>query len=217
LLAQLPRLADGEVRTFRAFKEHLKPVLELTKGTNDFERITSASITADSPSTGGSSTIFGGIVVIGGLIATAFGAWAGDRLRPKLRGAYFWVIALGAIAAFPLFVLFLYLPLPIGWVVLFFCVCGLFLHVGPGNTIIANVVTTEMRATAFAINILVIHALGDVISPSIMGALADTWDWQVSFLVTSVMIAVAGGIWLLGVRSLEDDTRRAEDADATPA
>jgi hypothetical protein len=67
-----------------------------------------------------------------------------------------------------------------------------------------------MRAAAFALNILVIHALGDVSSPVIIGLLND-WlgDLNKSFLVVGLMFLAAGVFWLLGARFLQRDTERA--------
>ena len=66
-----------------------------------------------------------------------------------------------------------------------------------------------MRATGFALNIFVIHALGDVISPVIIGILSDRYSMNVAFLVVGLMFLVAGVLWLCGVRHLERDTQLA--------
>ena len=97
----------------------------------------------------------------------------------------------------------------LGWVFVFLAVFGLFMHTGPAFTLLANVVTPEVRATAFAINILVIHALGDVISPPFIGAVADRSSLHVAFMITGAMIVVGGVLWIWGARYLEDDTKRA--------
>ena len=64
-----------------------------------------------------------------------------------------------------------------------------------------------MRSAGFALNIFVIHALGDVISPVIIGLLNDWFqDMSKSFLVVGLMFLLAGGLWLLGARHLKRDT-----------
>jgi hypothetical protein len=93
-------------------------------------------------------------------------------------------------------------------------VFGLFLHTGPAFTALANVVTSEVRATAFAINILVIHALGDVISPPLIGLVASRSSLHTAFLLTGGMVVLGGVLWLAGVPFLDADTRRATEADA---
>ena len=104
----------------------------------------------------------------------------------------------------------LYTPLPLSWLFAFLAIVGLFFHVGPGNTILANVVRSDMRATAFAVNVLVIHALGDAISPSLIGLVADAFSLQVAFTAMSVVIVLGALIWYAGARHLEEDTARAD-------
>ena len=76
--------------------------------------------------------------------------------------------------AFPFFLGMLFVPFPYAWLFMFVAVFGLFFNTGPANTILANVVPSHIRATAFAINILIIHTLGDAISPLIIGRLRIT-------------------------------------------
>jgi MFS family permease len=153
---------------------------------------------------------FGVIVVVSGLFATLLGGWLGDRLRAKLPGAYFFVAGGGCLLALPFFVAMLYVPFPLAWLFMFVAVFCLFLNTGPSNTILANVVPSRIRATAFAINILIIHALGDVISPPIIGAIGDDSSLHTAFLVMSAFVLAAGIMWTLGARHLERDTRNAE-------
>jgi MFS family permease len=154
---------------------------------------------------------FGVIVVLSGLGATLLGGWAGDYLRSKgVRGAYFKVAGWGTVASWPFFVLMLFVPFPYAWFPLFVAVFGLFFNTGPANTILANVTRSEIRATAFAINILVIHMLGDVISPPLIGLISVAAGLHTAFLITSAMILIGGGLWVFGSRYLDEDTRRAE-------
>ncbi len=75
--------------------------------------------------------------------------------------------------AFPCTIAMLFVPFPWAWVLCFFAVSFLFMNIGPANTAIANVTDPAVRSTAFAVNIFVIHALGDAISPPLIGAVAD--------------------------------------------
>ncbi|HYH63774.1 MAG TPA: hypothetical protein VD866_03655, partial [Urbifossiella sp.] len=179
-------------------------------------RVYEAAPTADSATVGGVSFRFGIIVVVSGLVATLLGGWLGDRLRAKgVRGAYFQVAGWGTIVSFPLFVGMLFVPFPWAWFPLFVAVFGLFVNTGPANTILANVTRSDIRGTAFAINILVIHMLGDVISPPLIGIAADVWSLNAAFLITSVMILAGGVLWVAGARYLDADTARAA-GPATP-
>ena len=67
----------------------------------------------------------------------------------------------------------------------------------------------RMRATAFAMNILVIHMLGDAITPPVVGAIADKWSLTHGFLVVTIFMGIGGLLWLWGARYLERDTAAA--------
>jgi MFS family permease len=211
-----PAASDKEY-DFPAFKALLLDLLGADQLRQYGERVYEAAPTADSATVGGVSFRFGVIVVVSGLGATLLGGWLGDRLRAKgVRGAYFQVAGWGTLLSFPLFVGMLFVPFPWAWLPLFVAVFGLFVNTGPANTILANVTRSDVRGTAFAINILVIHLLGDVISPPLIGLAADEWSLNTAFLVTSVMILAGGVLWVVGARYLDADTARA-DATTTPA
>jgi MFS family permease len=174
--------------------------------------------TAEGSLTNGKIGLFlGAIVVLSGLIATFLGGMLGDWLRNHgYRGAYFKVAGWGMIVAFPFFLGMLFTPILWTWVLLFVAVFFLFFNTGPANTILANVTRPLLRAPGFAINILVIHALGDAISPSVLGFIADEASFQTAFIAVSFLIPISGVLWLWGARYLDEDTRRAEAA-AAPA
>lgn len=158
--------------------------------------------------------IFGAIAVVGGLCATLLGGWLGDRLRPRYRSAYFLVSGSGILMAFPATVAMLYVPFPYAWGFIFTAIFFLFFNTGPSNTALANVTRPEVRASAYALNIFIIHALGDAISPPLMGWIADRWNMNLAFLLVSAMMVVAGVCWLWGTRYLAEDTDAVTAAEA---
>ena len=156
------------------------------------------------------TTMFGGITVVAGLAATLLGGIAGDQLRARFPGSYFLVSGTAMLAGFPIFLLVLRAPFPWIWLLIFLTCFCLFFNTGPTNTILANVTHFSMRGAAFALNIFVIHALGDVISPVMVGFLNDWFhDMNKSFLVVGLTFLSAGVLWLLGTRHLQRDTERA--------
>jgi MFS family permease len=163
----------------------------------------------DQMTLGAVNTLFGAIVVVSGLAATLLGGIAGDRLRPRLPGSYFLVSGAAMLVAFPLVFLIPLTPFPLAWVLVFLGVFCLFFNTGPTNTILANVTHPGMRATGFAVNILVIHALGDAVSPLVMGAIADRHDMGTAIQAVAVVILVGGLLWLWGSRYLARDTELA--------
>jgi MFS family permease len=156
------------------------------------------------------SYIFGGIVVVSGLVATLLGGYLGDKLRSRFSGSYFLVSGISMIIGFPMVLLVLWSSSPWGyWTFTFIACFCLFFNTGPMNTVLANVSHPAIRSSAYAINIFVIHALGDAISPALIGYIADLSSMDVGFGVVSLMFLVSGVLWLTGVRFLERDTARA--------
>jgi MFS family permease len=205
-----PLAGTGEMG-YPQFKEQLLKRLGPDALAQYQNRLFVAATTKNSTSLGTVNLIFGVIVVVSGLGATVLGGVVGDRLRNRgVRGAYFQAAGWTTLAAWPFFVAALFAPFPLAWVLLFVAVFFLFFNTGPANTILANVTRSDIRATAFAINILVIHMLGDVISPPIIGLIADAKDLHTAFLAVSVTILLGGGLWVAGSRYLDADTRRAE-------
>jgi MFS family permease len=160
------------------------------------------------------NTRFGLITVVAGIAATLSGGWLGDFLRRYLSGAYFLVSGAGIVVS----ALFIVLMMrsadaepasPLLWVWIALAVFFLFLNTGPSNTILANVTHPTVRANGFALNILVIHALGDAISPPILGAIAGR-SWNAALAVVAGMMVVAGAFWFCGAPFLERDTAAVE-------
>jgi MFS family permease len=104
----------------------------------------------------------------------------------------------------------IWLPFPQAWWAVFGAVFFLFFNTGPANTALANVTSSSLRATAFAVNIFVIHALGDAISPALIGWIVRHTSWKTAFIVISPLVLVASAIWFLGARYLPEDEKRAE-------
>jgi MFS family permease len=159
-----------------------------------------------------SKWIFGIIIVVAGLVSTLLGGWLGDRLRKKYPGSYFLVSGIGILLAVPVFVAMLFTPFPFAWVLMFITVFFMFLNTGPSNTAIANVSLPKIRATAFALNILVIHALGDVLAFPTIGFVAGHTNWTLAFLFVSGVMFISGIAWLIGARYLAADTAAVEAA-----
>ena len=160
-------------------------------------------------------TIFGLITVVAGLVSTLLGGVIADRLRSRFAGSYFLVSGIGMLIACPFFVATLYTPFPAAWVPMFFAIFFLFVNTGPSNTALANVSSPAVRATAFAVNILVIHALGDVQAFWLLGYIGGHTNMHVAFLFVSGIIFLSGVVWLTGVKYLPADTSAVESAQAS--
>jgi hypothetical protein len=76
----------------------------------------------------------------------------------------------------------------------------LFLNTGPLNAAICNSVSAGVRSTAIALNLFLIHMLGDTFSPQIIGAIADRSSLRIGLGLTLVTLIVSGVLLFLGAR-----------------
>jgi predicted MFS family arabinose efflux permease len=105
-------------------------------------------------------------------------------------------------------------PFPYAWILIFLSEFCLFFNTGPSNTALANVSRPQVRASAFALNILIIHSLGDALSPPAIGALTDHFNhnMNVGFAAVGAVMLLGGLLWIWGSRYLDADTQAACEA-----
>ena len=153
--------------------------------------------------------MFGATTAVAGILGTLCGGIVGDACRTRWPGSYFLVSGGGLLACVPCGLLFLVVPFPAAWTFVFLAEFFLFFNTGPTNTILANVVHPTARAAGFGLNILIIHLLGDAISPPAVGAIADHFNLATGFVFVSGFLLLGGIFWLWGARHLEADTAAA--------
>ena len=155
---------------------------------------------------------FGAILAGAGLLATLFGGWAGDKLRERFPSSYFLVSGMGMLLCVPATIAVIYVRFPMAWLMIFIAVFFLFFNTGPSNTALANVTPPTVRASAFALNIFIIHLLGDATSPPLIGVVRDRWNMNVALWGVAVLMIVAGALWFWGAQYLPADTDAIEGA-----
>src|SRR2546430_2371458 len=139
---------------------------------------------------------FGAIVVVTGFIGTYAGGWIGDYFLRASRQAYLWVSGVVTLVAAPLTFVALAAPqAAVYWAAIVAAELCLFASTGPINSAIVNVVSPHMRATAVALSIFTIHLLGDVPSPSLVGALSDARSLGDAVLIIPLAVLAGGLIW----------------------
>ncbi len=145
--------------------------------------------------------VFGTLPVVAGFAGTFAGGFLGDYLLRYTKHAYLWVSGLCMFFGAPVAVLGLaardanvYLP------AIFLAEFFLFLNTGPLNAVLLGCVPAQIRATAMAVNIFFIHALGDVISPPIIGMLSDHFGLFRATLIAPIMMVASGVILLSAIR-----------------
>lgn len=151
---------------------------------------------------------FGAIVVITGFIGTFVGGWMGDLFAKKSQQAYLWMSAVATLIAAPLVWEALtaasYTTYTVCMVAAQLC---LFLSTGPINAAIVNLVVSSERATAIALSVFVIHILGDVISPTLIGAISDRSTLQQAVKLVPLAVLIGGIVWLFAARAQSRQSR----------
>ncbi|MFA5139989.1 MAG: MFS transporter [Elusimicrobiota bacterium] len=156
---------------------------------------------------------FGGLTVAAGVLGSSLGGWLGDKLLKFTGKSYFLVSGLGLILAVPFGLWGLHaadLKTALG--ALFVAETLAFLNMGPLNGVIAWVTAAPLRTMAFAANIFVIHALGDAVSPAVIGFFSDRFGLKASLSWTMLFLGLAGAFCLWGARFVEVESSAAEKA-----
>jgi MFS transporter, Spinster family, sphingosine-1-phosphate transporter len=155
--------------------------------------------------------IFGLLTLVSGIGGTFLGGWLGDRLQARYPAAYFLVSGVGLLLSVPCAAAVILLESRTAVLAaIFLAEVGIFLNTGPLNAVIANVSRSEVRATAYAANIFIIHALGDAISPAIIGYASDRVGLAAAFWIAPGALALAAGFCFWGMRTYARDVAGAE-------
>lgn len=144
---------------------------------------------------------FGMVVVLTGIVGTLVGGWLGDYCLKRSRQGYLWFSAAVTLAAAPCALMALTAPAPAEYYpAIVAAELLLFMSTGPINAAIANIVSPLERASAIALSMFIIHLLGDVPSPPLIGHLSDASSLGQAVLVVPVTIGIGGIVWLLAAR-----------------
>lgn len=158
--------------------------------------------------------MFGATTVVAGILGTLVGGVLGDRWQKKSPKGYLLVSGWGFFIGAPFAAWAILAPgVPACMAAIFVAEFFLFLNTGPLNTVIINVTNPAVRAMAFAVNIFFIHALGDAVSPSILGWFSDLWGLRTALLTTPLVMALAGVFCFVCGRFVAHDMERAEPTE----
>jgi MFS family permease len=156
--------------------------------------------------------LFGTVTLAGGLGVVA-GGFLGDRLLKFTPGSPLWVSGLGVALAWPLAALTIFSPQPSLYVpALVGAIFLLFLNPGVLTGVIVSVAGPARRARAVALNIVIIHIVGDVPSPFLIGWVADLWGLKWGVSITLIALVIGAGLILSALPHLVQDLRQAGEA-----
>lgn len=147
--------------------------------------------------------VFGLITVVTGILGTVVGSiWSDRWTKTSARGPLL-VCAISTIPA----IVALYFAIRANSSTDFFVLVGITLFFlsmsnAPVNVMILNSVPFELRTSAMALSILLIHWLGDVISPPFIGWLSDMHGIRDAFLTLPLGLFACVFFWWMGSRKV---------------
>jgi MFS transporter, Spinster family, sphingosine-1-phosphate transporter len=172
---------------------------------------------------GKASVVFGLVTVAAGSVGTLLGGALADRAaRGRVREAEaakgapldgregddavargnVWIPALGAAIGAPLSaVAIAAATAPQFFVAVFPAEVALFLLSGPINVALLRSSPPELRASAMALSIFAIHAMGDLWSPPLIGLAADHAPMQLAMFTGPAIFALAAFLWFRAART----------------
>lgn len=144
---------------------------------------------------------FGYIVVVTGFLGTFAGGWLGDYCARYSGRAHLLLSATATLLATP----FVWLALSVASTT-HYMVCMviaqllMFLSTGPINASIVNLVQPNERASAVALSVFMIHLLGDVPSPYLIGLISDASSLARAVKIVPAAVIVSGALWVWAAR-----------------
>lgn len=121
------------------------------------------------------AVVLGVVTLLAGATGTFGGGWIADRVAAKRRDGYFLVCAVSSLLGVVPAAIALISHRPLFFLPsIFIAVVLLFTNNAPFHAILVNSVPPAIRASAVALNIVVIHAGGDLISRFGVGKLSDS-------------------------------------------
>lgn len=144
--------------------------------------------------------LMGAITVVTGLLGTITGGVIAQRWSKKTPKALYLVPAISAALAVPPALVCFFGPKNLTIPALALAIFLIFLGTGPVNAATVNAVRPEIRATAMAGQLFIIHALGDAISPRVIGVVSDRSNLSLGLGSTLITLVLAAIIFFVGSR-----------------
>jgi sugar phosphate permease len=146
------------------------------------------------------NNLFGVIIAVDGTVAALAGGWLGDWLLRRTKGGYYLVSAASMGLGIPVMVVALFNRGPAMVPGIAVAAFLLLLNTAPLNAAIINSVGAHIRATAIAVNLFVIHFLGDAFSPWLIGKVSDKSSLEAGFVSTVIATAISSAILFYGMK-----------------
>lgn len=154
----------------------------------------------------------GVIALLAGVLGNSLSGVIGDRLAKRMRGAYALLAGVAYSIGAPFLILGFVTPFEAVMLgALTFGAFCFFLCMPAVNTQIANVVSAQHRARAYALAVFILHLLGDTLAPILFGTASKALDSrQTAFVLFSCSLFASGACALMAMRTAQHDELVAE-------
>lgn len=159
------------------------------------------------------SLFLGPALIFGGIIGTLIGGYLANIWKKKYASGYSRLLVISVLCAVPFsFISFMTENTLLSMICIAISLIFLFQSTGPISTVIVESVSPNMRASAMAICIFMIHAFGDLWSPELVGRVSDQFNnnLRIGMLILPGAFILAGFFWYLLVK--EQDSSRHKNA-----
>ncbi len=152
--------------------------------------------------------MLGAVLLVAGLLSTPLGGLLGDRVTHRRPAGHLEVSAICLAVSVPLIALLPFAPsLALTLAISFAALFVLGLTIGPINVVLVSCVPPTLRSTAVALNLIVVHLLGDALSPWLIGWVSDTMNLTLAIAMTALPVGVGAILFAVCARQV---TRRGE-------
>jgi len=153
--------------------------------------------------------LIGAVGVTGGLMGVMVGSYLADWLYVRWPWGRMATIGMGLILSSPFVMLALNTTNHIAMLAHFFlAVFFIVWYTGPIIAVIHDVVPSDVKATAQALYIFLIHLLGDTFSPPIVGWFADRIGLQQALQPLAILNVLGGVVFLVACRGIAREKRQ---------
>lgn len=134
-------------------------------------------------------TWFGGLVIVCGALGTFIGGKLAQQWRTEHSNAYYRVMMFSlAATVFPAIYGLSARSLASALISFGVVIILLFLPTGAIAAALVETTAAPIRSMAFAVNIFIIHLLGDMLSPFVIGYLSNRWELRTALLASLVVV-----------------------------
>src|ERR1051325_3176034 len=144
--------------------------------------------------------VFGSIVATTGITATLLGGWISDYRLRRDPGAHYRLSAWSLLIGAPAMLLAISGRGSVMFPAIFVAAFLLLLNTGPINAAVVTSVGPHIRAKAVALNLFVIHLLGDAFSPAMIGMISVRTSLQTGFLACVVATLLGAAVLFYGAK-----------------